>query len=675
MPPPAAAELGTARFEPVAEAPRYPRPKASVHADTERGWMRRLLPVALARKLLLTSAISSAIVGLLAGVSAPAVLGFAFNDVLARSPLPATGLRAYLVWPVEWLGLQALRPDGGLTLQAYVTVLASLGIARAIAMGYYRYGLYRSAYHIETDLRSIIYEHLTRLSFSFYDRVQTGQIVSRANSDIRAVQIFLTFAPLMVMTWLSFGLALWFMLSVHVGLSIATIAALPGVYLLGSRMRKQMFPLSWLSQSRAAELSVVVEENISGVRVVKSFAAEQRQLDALARAAQRVFWTACEMVQLRAVHGPLMENVARLGPAILLLYGGYLVIEGHIEGVGTLVTFSTYMIMLQAPFRVLGFYLTMSQRAAASAHRIFEILDEPVEVRDKPDAIELPSPRGEIEFADVRFGYAGGPTILDGFSLRVAPGETVALVGRTGSGKSTAARLLARFYDVDDGAIRIDGHDVRDVGLLSLRARVGLSLDEPFLFSMSVRDNIAYGRPEASLDDVIAAARAAQAHGFIEQLAEGYNTVVGERGYTLSGGQRQRISLARLFLLNPPILVLDDATSAVDVEVEAKIHGALHDLLSDRTTLVIAHRESTIGLADRVALLEQGRVVATGTHAELLASEPRYRAVLAQGHRSLPPEEAGKTAGRARAVRRPVGGVDGLPGGGLPPGFDGGLGP
>jgi ATP-binding cassette subfamily B protein len=364
-------------------------------------------------------------------------------------------------------------------------------------------------------------------------------------------------------------------------------------------------------------------------------------VNALARAAQRLQWASSELVANRARYAPLMENVARVGPAFVLLYGGWLVLGGQIEGVGTLVTFNTYMIMLQAPFRVLGFFMSMNQRAEASAARIFEILDEPVTIADAPGAPDLPEPQGHLELRDVRFAYPGTDhAVLDGFSLEIAPGETVALVGRTGCGKSTVARLLARFYDVDAGAVLIDGHDVRGVTLPSLRARIGLVLDEAFLFSMSVRDNIAYGRPDASLEEVIAAARAASAHGFIESLEDGYDTKVGERGYTLSGGQRQRIALARVFLTNPPILVLDDATSAIDVRVESEILGALARLLATRTTLLISHRESTLRLASRVVWMEDGKVAATGTHSQLLASEPRYRAVLAAAESDLPHAQA-----------------------------------
>jgi ATP-binding cassette subfamily B protein len=328
-----------------------------------------------------------------------------------------------------------------------------------------------------------------------------------------------------------------------------------------------------------------------------------------------------------------MENLPRVGLVVVLLYGGWLVIDGQLQ-LGVLVAFNAYILMMQTPFRLLGFFLMLQQRAAASAERIFEILDEQADVEDRPGATDLIEPAGRIEYRNVRFGY--GPTdgehpdVLDGFSLSVEPGETVALVGRTGSGKSTVARLLPRFYDVRGGEVLIDGTDVRDLTLTSLRSHVGLVLDEPFLFSVSVRDNIAYGRPDAPLDEIIEAARAAQAHDFIMGLPDGYDSVIGERGYTLSGGQRQRIAIARTLLVNPRLLVLDDATSAIDVQVESKIHHALATLLEGRSTIVIAHRLSTISLADRVVLLEAGRIVASGTHAELMATDPRYAEVLAR---------------------------------------------
>jgi ATP-binding cassette subfamily B protein len=493
----------------------------------------------------------------------------------------------------------------------------------------YRYGLFRLAFEIEYDLRQLLYRHLTRLSFSFYDRVQSGQIISRANSDIRSVQMVAAFAPLMGMSILSFLVALAVMLSIDVPLTVVAIAALPGVYLVGARLRDRMFPLSWVIASRQADVATIVDENVNGVRVVKSFAAEERQITSLARAAERLRWANVSQADARAAYAPVMENLPRLGLAAVLVYGGWLAIDGQVT-VGTLVAFNAYVVMLQTPFRLLGFFLMMTQRAAASAGRIFEILDEAPRVQDRPGAVDLLDPVGRIEWRDVTFHYTDdGPAVLDGLDLTVEPGETVALVGRTASGKSTVVRLVPRFYDVDDGAVLVDGRDVRDLTVLSLRAAVGIVSDEPFLFSVPIRDNIAYGRPDATDEEVEAAARAAQADRFIRDLPDGYETVVGERGYTLSGGQRQRIALARIILANPRILILDDATSAVDVHVEEAIHDALAGALIDRTTVIVAHRLSSIALADRVVLLDHGRVAATGTHAHLLATEPRYAEVVA----------------------------------------------
>jgi ATP-binding cassette, subfamily B, bacterial len=318
--------------------------------------------------------------------------------------------------------------------------------------------------------------------------------------------------------------------------------------------------------------------------------------------------------------------------------------------VGDIAAFNAYVLMLVPPFRQLGFVMMMGQRAAASAQRIYEVLDEHPDIVDRPGAVDLVECRGAVRFDTVGFDYANGTPVLDQFSLDLHPGETVALVGRTGTGKSTVARLLARFYDVRDGAVRIDGRDIRDITLSSLRHHIGMVLDEPFLFSISIRDNIAYGKPDASFDEIEAAAIAAGADEFIRELPDEYDTVVGERGFTLSGGQRQRIAIARTLVVNPPILVLDDATSAIDVQIEQQIHSALSRLMSGRTTLIIAHRLSTISLADRVAVLEDGHVIAEGTHAELLANEPRYVEILAQSEKDAEAAEA-EAAARARDGR------------------------
>jgi ATP-binding cassette subfamily B protein len=440
--------------------------------------------------------------------------------------------------------------------------------------------------------------------------------------------MYATFAPLILVQCCIGVVAFCFMLSISVPLALVAMSVMPFLFWAGIRMRHVMFPISWIIQARLAEVATLVDENVNGVRVVRSFAQEGREVAQLADASAGVAWAYEKDADLRARFTPIMQNLPQVGLALVLLFGGWMVIHGTV-GIGAILAFNAYLLMLQAPFMMLGMLIMMGQRAGASAERIFEVLDERPDVVERPGAVDLEVTAGRVAFTDVSFGYGSGTSVIEDVSLTLEPGETVALVGRTGSGKSTLARLLLRFYDVDDGAITIDGTNVADVTLPSLRAQVGVVTDEPFLFSASVADNIAYGRPDASRDEVIAAAMAANAHGFISELSDGYDTVVGERGYTLSGGQRQRIAIARALLVNPPILLLDDATSAIDVHVEQLIHEALETLLAERTTLVVAHRLSTIALADRVALLEDGRITATGTHAELLATVPVYADVLA----------------------------------------------
>ncbi|WP_419915156.1 ABC transporter ATP-binding protein [Candidatus Poriferisodalis sp.] len=492
--------------------------------------------------------------------------------------------------------------------------------------------------------------------------MQTGEIISRSNSDIRSVQMYLAFAPIVSVQLLSFVVAIAVMAWISLPLTAITMLIMPAVYVLGQRLRRIMFPLSWIIQSRNAEVATVTHESVNGVRVVKAFAAESRQVEEMARATQRLRWANMLQHNTRAHYTPVVENLPNLAMAMVLLVGGHLII-GDSLSVGNLATFYLYILLLQAPFRFIGMLFIFGQRAKASAERIFQVLDEPVLVADRPGAIDLPQrpeaePHGgpsgmEVRFDDVRFAYGtetvGGvagtasadsdaPPVFDGLDLHIGAGERVAVVGRTGCGKSTLARLLMRFYSLGDGTISVAGHDVNALTGDSLRRAVGLVPDEPFLFSASIHDNIAYARPDAARPEVVAAATAAQAHDFISELDEGYDTVVGERGYDLSGGQRQRIAIARAILADPAVLILDDATSSIDVAHEAKIHEALSELLAERTTIVIAHRLSTISLADRVILLDGGQVAADGTHAVLMATEPRYVEVLAAGGDTSDPD-------------------------------------
>jgi ATP-binding cassette subfamily B protein len=596
-------EASTA-FVPIAEEARNEAPPAGIDPDKSLSWLRRALPIMRAHKGIFATSLTLSFFGLILQVSIPLLLSKAISNSIEKHTVPLS----YYVWWIVGLGLLS-------------------GVFGYIA----RLFLFETAYDIEYDLRNIIYEHLTKMSFSFYDRVQSGQLISRANSDIRSVQMYMTFAPLILVQCSMAVIAFCVMLTISVPLALVAMATMPLVYWTGVRMRKSMFPVSWIIQARLADVATIVDENVNGVRVVKSFAAEEQQLRSLAGAADKLQWGYIKDADLRARFTPLVQNLPQVGLALVLLFGGYMVIHGTL-GVGNILTFNLYLLMLQAPFMMLGMLIMMGQRAAASAERIYEILDEEPTVTDALDAVDLVDCTGDVRFRHVDFAYNedAEQLVLADFDLHVPPGQTVAIVGRTGAGKSTVARLLTRFYDVKHGSVELDGHDVRDLTLASLRANVGVVLDEPFLFSASVHDNIAYGKPSAGRDEVEAAAKASGAHEFISHLADGYDTVVGERGYTLSGGQRQRIAIARTLLVNPPVLVLDDATSAIDVQVEQTIHAGLKVQMEGRTTLIIAHRLSTISLADRVVLLDQHKVVADGTHAELLATTPLYAEVLAQ---------------------------------------------
>ena len=600
-------------FEPVSVDARYENPRCDIERDPSLHWLKRLSPILLVNKWSFGLGFALTIVAMLASVSIPALTGKLIDAI---GP-------AIVSEQVE-------------TFTLFLWILSAISVLRLTASfgGNYLLGLVSN--QLESDLRSIIYNHLLTLSFSFYDTIQTGQVISRANSDIKAIQMFLMMAPMLLTSVLSFFFAASYMLSVSVTLTLASLVAVPGVYLLSMRLRRLIFPLSWLTQARQADIAVIVDENINGQRVVKSYAQEEPQLRLLALAASQLRWVQVRTIFVQSIYNPIIENLAVVGQVLVWVYGGLLVIQGEIA-LGTLVAFNMYIMMIQMPFRLLGLLLQMEQRAKASASRIFEILDQGPGIVDRLDAVQLSTPKGRIAFEHVRFSYGIEPVLRD-VTFEISSGETVAIVGRTGSGKSTIVRLLSRFYEIDGGTIKIDDIDVRDLEVKSLHYYVGQVLDEPFLFSIRIRDNIAYGRPDASLDEIKVAAKAAQAHEFIMRTEHGYDTVVGERGYTLSGGQRQRLGIARALLLNPPILVLDDATSAIDVKIESAIHEALLDLMKNRTTLLIAHRLSTIRLADRVLLLDEGNIVATGTHEQLLASTPLYGEILAKQQHELAPK-------------------------------------
>jgi ATP-binding cassette subfamily B protein len=572
-------ELDAHPFEPVAETSPYRPPRATIDPDQTKSWLGRAWPVIMTHKGIWGLSLGMSFIALLAQVQIPLLIGNAMSQALPQKGHTTD-----------------LKP-----IMSFATLIfISIGI-REVSNYIGRRCLLTTAYSFEYDLRHIIYEHYMSLSFPFYDRVSVGQLISRANSDVRAVQQYLVMAPTVMVQCCVILVAFGEMFAHNVPLTLVTAVSLPITFVVGVAMRKQMYPVSWLIQARLADVAMLVEENVSGVRVVKSFAAEQKEVTTLGKAADRLQWSYIKNANIRGTWAPTLENLPRVGLAVILLYGGILVLHGHL-GVGTLFTFQAYMLIFQPPFRQLGMVIMNGQRASASAKRIYEILDQQQEVVNHPGAVDMIECRGQIKYDHVGFDYSDGTRVLRDFNLSIEPGQTVALVGRTGSGKTTVGRLLNRSYDVTEGNLYIDGKDVREYTLESLRAHVGFVFDEPFLFSVSIRDNIAYGKPDATIEEVVAAAKAADADEFIVRMADGYDTIVGERGYTLSGGQRQRMAIARTLLINPPILVLDDATSAIDVQVEQKIHHALKELMVNRTTMIIAHRLATISLADQVVL-------------------------------------------------------------------------
>jgi len=512
-----------------------------------------------------------------------------------------------------------------------VAIGVALGLAKALMLVGRRFISGRQALGVEFDMRNALYAHLLRLSFGFYDRHQTGQLMSRATVDLQGVRFFLGYGLIFfsqnlftivgataIMFWTEWQLAL------------VAVAITPILISLAYRYSSVSHPVLRDVQQKIADVATVAEENIVGVHVVKAFAQEEREAEKFGSRSEAVFERTIDANRQRSLYVPLLSFIPLLAQAAILLVGGWMVVHGRLT-IGEFFAFNLYVSMLIMPLRMLGMWIGQSQRATASGERIFQVLDEPEEITDRPDAADLPPGEGLIEFESVTFGYDPKRPVLEGVDLAIAPGTNVAIIGHTGSGKTTLTALVPRFYDVSAGRLRVDGADVRDVKLTSLRRAIAVISQDPFLFSTTVRENIAFGAPDASDEEIEQAARLAQAHEFIADLPEAYDTVIGERGITLSGGQRQRIAIARAIVTNPRILILDDATASVDATTEAKIRVGLREAMEGRTTLIIAHRLSTISLADEIVVLDHGRIAARGTQGELADTSPVYREIYEHG--------------------------------------------
>ncbi|GLW14157.1 ABC transporter ATP-binding protein [Streptomyces sp. NBRC 13847] len=596
-------------------------------AGTDRqrvGWARRLIRDCWQYKKDVLLALGSSLAGMAVLALVPLVPKLIIDDVIVRHARP-------------------LGPWAGLLVAAAVVVYVLTYIRR-----FYGGRLALDAQH---DLRTRMFAAIARLDGRRQDELSTGQVVGRATSDLQLIQSLLFMVPMMIGNVLLFVISLVVMLALSPLLTVVALAVAPALWFIARRSRARLFPATWYAQGQAAAVAGVVDGAVSGVRVVKGFGQEEQETGKLREVSRRLFAGRLRTVRFNAVYTPALQAVPALGQVAMLALGGWMATQGQVT-LGTFVAFSTYLAQLVGPVRMLAMMLTVGQQARAGVERVYELIDTEPALTERPDARPLPADApATVAFEDVAFAYApphrepgdeaaADPLrpVLDGFSLRIEAGETVAVVGTSGSGKSTVSLLLPRFYDVTAGRVLIGGHDVRELTLESLRAAIGLVPETSFLFSDSVRDNIAYGHPSATDAQVRAAARAARADGFISALPDGYDTKVGEQGLTLSGGQRQRVALARAILTDPRLLVLDDATSAVDARVEHEIHEALRGVMAGRTTLLIAHRASTLALADRVAVLDGGRLVDIGTQEELESRCALYRRLLTD------PDELGEAA-------------------------------
>jgi len=586
----------------VYHRPRQAKP-GRIKEDGEtaaKGWLRRLAGYCWRYRRNVSVALGGALLATVAMAAIPLVQRQIIDEVIV------THHRS--IWP----------------LAALLIIAAAVNFA-----GIYlrRYNGGRLALDVQHDLRNDLFGALSRLDGARQDEIRTGQLVGRSISDLNMVQGVLSMVPVSLGSLALFFVSLGIMLVLSPVLTLVALAVAPSLWFIALRSRKKLFPASWHAQQESAEVAGIVDENIGGVRVVKGFGQEEAEQRRLEAASSRLFGSRLRMVRLTARYNPALTAIPSLGMVGVLALGGWLAVRGSIT-LGTFLAFSAYLAQLTGPVRMLTAMVTIGQEARASVIRVFDVIDSRPVITDAPDAVELSPQAAGIVFEDVRFGYVPDQPVLRGLSFRVEPGETVAVIGASGSGKSTIAQLLPRFYDPTHGKIKIGDQNVGGVTRESLRAAIGLVLEESFLFSDTVRANIAYGRPDATFEEVVAAAHAAQAHEFIEQLPDGYDTVVGEQGLTLSGGQRQRVALARALITDPRILVLDDATSAIDPRLEAEIHAALRSVMRGRTTLIIAHRRSTLNLADRIIVLDEGRVADTGTHDELTARCPLYRLLI-----------------------------------------------
>lgn len=508
-------------------------------------------------------------------------------------------------------------------------VIALVGVVSAVFTGTRRYWAFREARWAEADLRHRMFAHLQELHFAYHDDARTGQLMSRANTDLQQIVNLLVMIPITFANVLTTLVATVLMVRMDWRLTILAVGSLPLLNVFAKRFAARLHPAALGVQTESAALAEVVEETVAGIRVVKGFGAEPVQADKLDSAAARLYDESMRTARIRGRYMPLLDVLPMVGLVLVMFYGGHLVIDDQLT-VGQLVAFNAYVVLLIWPLRMLGSIVDQAQRAAVSAGRVDDVLATAPKIVDPPRPEPLPAARGRIEFDDVSFSYPGtGVPVLRGLDLVIEPGESVALVGVTGAGKSTVAKLIPRFYDADAGAVRIDGVDVRRAHLAEVRRCVGIVFEDTFLFSDTIAANIAFADPDATMAQIERAAHLAGAHEFIGDLEDGYDTEIGERGFSLSGGQRQRIAIARAILADPRILILDDATSAVDPTKEHEIRAALEEVMHNRTTIVIAHRPATIAMADRVVLIDDGIVAATGTHSDLLARSDRYRSVLA----------------------------------------------